>query len=56
MGLGTACKEETSKVKNISIESSEGGKHYGIWMRKTIYLEKIPLTTTTVSIIIITVN
>jgi hypothetical protein len=25
MGLGTACKEETSKVKNVSIESF-GGK------------------------------
>jgi hypothetical protein len=27
VGLGTACKEETSRMKNISIESSGGKKN-----------------------------
>jgi hypothetical protein len=39
MGLGTACKEETSRMKNVSIESS-GGKNYAFGLRKTACRQK----------------
>jgi hypothetical protein len=38
MVLGTACKEETSRMKNVSIEGS-GGKKLYLWVRKTIFTE-----------------
>jgi hypothetical protein len=31
MGIGAACKEETSRMNNISIESS-GGKECCLWI------------------------
>jgi hypothetical protein len=37
--LGTACKEETSRIKNVSIESF-GGKKYVFGLRKTVYSQK----------------
>jgi hypothetical protein len=37
MGFGTVCKAETSRVKNISIESSEGKKIYVFGFSKTVY-------------------
>jgi hypothetical protein len=47
MGLGIACKEETSKIKNVSIESS-GGKNC-LWAQdnyvfteKFLYIYKLP--------------
>jgi hypothetical protein len=33
MGLGTACKEETLRMKNVSIVSSEGRK-LCLWVEK----------------------
>jgi hypothetical protein len=39
MGLGTACKEEISRVKNDSIESS-GGKNYVFELKKTVFTEE----------------
>jgi hypothetical protein len=33
MGLGTACKAETSRTKNVSIDSS-GGKKKSIWVEE----------------------
>jgi hypothetical protein len=39
MGLGTACKGEILRMKNISIESY-GGKHYVFGLRKTVYPQK----------------
>jgi hypothetical protein len=42
MGLGTACKEEISRMQKISIDGSEGeGGIFGL--RKTAFTEKIPL-------------
>jgi hypothetical protein len=40
MGIGTACKKETSRMKNVSIERS-GGKNYVFGLRKTVYSQKI---------------
>jgi hypothetical protein len=39
MGLGTACKEETSRMKNVLIERSGRKKMSGF--RKTIHRKKI---------------
>jgi hypothetical protein len=39
MGLGTAFKGETPRMKNVSIESS-GGKNYVFGLRKTVYPQK----------------
>jgi hypothetical protein len=39
MRLGRACKEETPRMKNVSIESS-GGKKYVFVLRKTVYSRK----------------
>jgi hypothetical protein len=39
MGLGTACREETSKMNNITIEKSDRKKKV-FWMRKTMYSHK----------------
>jgi hypothetical protein len=36
MGLGTAYKGETSRMKNVLIESCEG-KNYVFGLRKTVY-------------------
>jgi hypothetical protein len=33
MGLGTACKAETSRMKNVSIESS-GGRKLCFWVEE----------------------
>jgi hypothetical protein len=43
MGLGTACKGETSRMKNVSIESC-GGKNYVFRLRKTVLTEKLLYT------------
>jgi hypothetical protein len=41
MGFGTACKEETSRMKNVLIETSGGGeKNYVFGLRKTVYSQK----------------
>jgi hypothetical protein len=40
MGLGTTCKEETSKIKNVSIEGS-GRKKFSFGLRKTVFTEKL---------------
>jgi hypothetical protein len=39
IGLGTVCKAETSRMKNVLIESS-GGKNYVFESRKTVYSQK----------------
>jgi hypothetical protein len=39
MGLGTACKGETSRMKNVSIESY-GAKKIMSRLRKTVLTEK----------------
>jgi hypothetical protein len=40
MGLGTGYKEETSRMKNVSIESSGGKiKKYVFGLRKTVFTE-----------------
>jgi hypothetical protein len=36
MGLGTACKGETSRMKDVSIEIL-GGKKLCLGLRKTVY-------------------
>jgi hypothetical protein len=42
MGLGTACKEEALRMKNISIESS-GGKKICLWVEENCIHRKIPI-------------
>jgi hypothetical protein len=39
MGLRTACKEETSRMKNVCTDSS-GVKNYVFGLRKTVYSQK----------------
>jgi hypothetical protein len=40
MGLGTACKEEILRMKNVSIESS-GGKRKCLWVEENcVFKEK----------------
>jgi hypothetical protein len=39
MGLGTACKEETLRMKNISIENS-GWEKIVFGLRKSVYPQK----------------
>jgi hypothetical protein len=41
MGLWAACKEETSRIKNVSIESSGGGK-ICLWVKENCTHRKIP--------------
>jgi hypothetical protein len=43
-GLGTACKEETSRMKNVSIESS-GGKKLCLWVEENCIHRKILIYT-----------
>jgi hypothetical protein len=40
MGLTTACKEETLRMKNVSIESS-GGKQLCLWVIKLAVLDSL---------------
>jgi hypothetical protein len=40
MGLGTACKEETSWLKNVSFEISGREKNYVLDLRKIVYSQK----------------
>jgi hypothetical protein len=40
MGLGASCKKETSRMKNISVESS-GGKKICLWVEENyVFKEK----------------
>jgi hypothetical protein len=39
MGLGTTCREETLRMKNISIVSS-GEKKYAFGLRKTVFSQE----------------
>jgi hypothetical protein len=39
MRLGTVCKEETSRMKNIPFENSEG-RNYDSGFKKTVYSRK----------------
>jgi hypothetical protein len=41
MGLGITGKEETSRMKNISIENSGRKKKYVFGLKKTVYSQKI---------------
>jgi hypothetical protein len=40
IGLGTACKKETTRMKNISITRSGEKKKYVLRLRKTVYSQK----------------
>jgi hypothetical protein len=41
VGLGTACKEETSRMKNGSIKSSVGKHYINLWVEEiSVFTEK----------------